>query len=113
MAVRVGPATKRFKGRFKRTFVFVAKFPGNKSTSARYMGEYGSDPESSTTLEEARDIAGKWRKLLKRGDDPVALENEARRKDDEAVKQRELSEQRRQGDTFGKVAEAYVASSTA
>ena len=73
LAVRVGP--KNSSGNFRRTFVLVARFSGTHPTR-RALGEYGS-----LSLEEARDKAAEWRKILSKGKDPRREEERARRED--------------------------------
>ena len=71
LAVRVGP--KDSKGKFRRTFVLVARFNGAHPTRRR-IGEY-----PGVSLLEAREKAGDWRKLVKKGKDPQREEERGRR----------------------------------
>jgi integrase len=89
LAVRVGP--KNSNGNFRRTFVMVARFSGTHPTR-RALGEYGS-----LSLEEARDKAAEWRKILSKGKDPKREEERSRRED-----------LRKQKTTFESVVEAFV-----
>jgi hypothetical protein len=73
------------------TFALVARFPGSSNPTRRTIGEYGS-----MTLEEAREEAREWRRLLRQGKD---LQVERERK--------EQAEARRQANTFASVAEDY------
>jgi integrase len=50
-----------------RSFVLVTRYPGHTHPTRRSRGEYGV-----ITLEEARDMARDWLKLIKRGIDPKA-----------------------------------------
>src|SRR5690242_15612508 len=71
----------------QRTFVLLARFPGSPTPTRRALGTYGP-----MTLEEARDTANHWRKLIKKGVDP-AIEIERQR----------AAEQRKQANTFAAV----------
>jgi integrase len=73
------------------TFALVARFPGSSNPTRRTIGEYGS-----MTLEEAREEAREWRRLLRQGKDPQ-VERE----------RKEQAEARRQANTFASVAEDY------
>jgi integrase len=70
-----------------RTFVLVARYPGQRHASRRAL--------MATGLKEARIEAAEWKHLLRRGVDPIQLRigaNEAKGADD----------------TFAAVAEAYI-----
>ena len=90
LAVRVGP--KNSNGKFRRTFVVVARFNGKHPTRRR-IGEY-----PGISLQEAREKAGDWRKLVSKGRDPQREEDRARRE-----------EVRKNNTTFESVAEAFIA----
>ena len=90
VAVRVGP--RGADGKFRKTFVMVARFDG-KNPTRRRLGEYGA-----MTLEEARGLAGDWRKLVVKGIDPKIEEQRAKRE-----------RQTKNASTFEAVAERYVA----
>ena len=58
-----------------RSFVLIKRYPGHQHPTRRSLGEYGA-----TTLDQARDMARDWIKLIKRGIDPkveVAAERAA------------------------------------
>jgi integrase len=75
-----------------KTFLLLAQFPGQKLPTRRELGRYGE-----MTLEEARDLARAWRKLIKEGKDP------------RAEQERVVHERRRKNEsTFAKVAEAFI-----
>jgi integrase len=76
----------------KKTFVLMARFPGNKHPTRQSIGAYGE-----MTLEEARDKARAWRRKLKANIDPR----------DEEERQR-LAEQRKRENSFAAVAEQFV-----
>jgi Arm DNA-binding domain len=50
-----------------RSFILTTRYPGFTNPSRRTLGEYGV-----VTLDEARDMARDWLKLIKRGIDPKA-----------------------------------------
>jgi integrase len=85
LAVRVTPAGQR-------TFVLIARYPGSSNPTRRAIGEYGA-----ITLDQARAEARKWLDLLKRGKDPKAERERAKR-----------AELRKQENTFAAVAEEYL-----
>jgi hypothetical protein len=71
------------------TFIFAARFPGSKFYTRREIDDVGS-------LEEARETARTWRRLIKKGLDPVL------------VRERERAEAlRSQAVTFSSVAEDW------
>jgi integrase len=76
----------------RRTFVLIARFPGNKSSARRALGEYGE-----LTLEKARRKARHWLELNGRGIDPV----------DEEERER-LAEERKRENSFAAVAEEFI-----
>lgn len=82
----------RVMGSGHRTFVLLTRFPGSANPTRRAIGSYGD-----LTLEEAREKARDWRKLLKRGIDPQIEEG----------RQREAAARRR-ANTFGAVAEEFI-----
>jgi integrase len=73
-----------------RTFVFVARYPGCEHASRRAL--------RASTLKEAREEAGHWKQLVRRGTDPH--EEEKRRTRENQIKRK---------NTFVAVAEAYIA----
>ena len=73
------------------TFVLRARYPGG-GNSRRALGEY-----PSMGLEEAREKAHEWHKLIKRGVDPTDIEREARQ-----------AEQRKRANSFAAVAEDFI-----
>ena len=84
LRVRVMPNTK--------TFVLLARFPGNKQATRQSLGTYGE-----LTLQEARDKARAWRSQLKKKIDPRAEEEKQR-----------LAEQRKQENSFASVCEEFI-----
>src|SRR5262245_3810813 len=56
-----------------RSFIYLGRFPGSSNPTRRLIGDY-----PTTTLEEARETAHAWDKLLAKGIDPK-IEIEARR----------------------------------
>src|SRR5262249_32889288 len=82
LAVRVTPTGQR-------TFVLIARYPGSSNPTRRAIGEYGA-----ITLDQARVEARRWLELLKRGKDPKAEQERAKR-----------AELRKQENTFAAVAE--------
>ena len=89
------------------TFVLRARFPGGKNFTRTTLGRY---PELS--LAGARAKAAAWRGALREKRDPV-LEAQAeairRREEDKRKRDEEI---RRQGHTFGTVAERYISEIT-
>jgi integrase len=83
-----------------KTFLFRAYFPGQKFAARRFIGKVGE-----MKIEQARDKAREWHKLLEQGRDPQA---EAKRQA-ELAKQQRLAELRATNNTFLAVAEAYFA----
>jgi integrase len=57
----------------RRSFVLLGRFPGKPHPTRRALGGYGE-----LTLEEARDKAREWRKLISRGIDPQVQEERDR-----------------------------------
>jgi len=99
LGVRVGAeADPARPGKARRiAFVYFARYPNNpKSPTRRVLGQYGP-----LTLEQARAKADEWRKLIAKGIDPAAAEEEARR-----AKEREQQEE--QDRSFGAVAEKFI-----
>lgn len=82
----------RVLGGGQRTFVLLARFPGSPNPTRRALGAFGD-----LTLEEAREKASAWRKLLRRGIDPQVQE--------ERDRQAALRQQRT---TFAAVAEDFI-----
>lgn len=68
LMVRVGKASKN--GLFRRTFVFVSRFPGAKHPTRISFGEYRTAERGDLSLEDAREKAAEWRKLIRTGVDP-------------------------------------------
>jgi integrase len=76
----------------RRTFVLMARYPGGSAPTRRALGTYGE-----LTLEEAREKARGWKKLIEKGIDPVVSEVGAR-----------PAPVRLQANTFTAVAEDYL-----
>lgn len=83
----------RVTDRGAKTFILKTRFPGSDQPARRALGEY-----PSMSLEEARAKAMEWRKLIARDVDPRDELEKAKR-----------SEQRTRANTFGAVAEEYIA----
>jgi integrase len=78
-------------------FILYARYPNSpKSPTRRVLGQYGP-----LTLEQARDKADEWRKLIGKGIDPAAAEEDARH-----AKLREQQEE--QDRTFAAVGEKFI-----
>lgn len=75
----------------ERSFVLLTRYPGSNNPTRRALGRYGV-----MTLEEARDKARAWHKLIERGIDPA---DEERRQ--------HVEQERKQENTFQAVAEAF------
>jgi integrase len=82
----------RVTDRGRRTFILVARYPGSSNPTRRALGEVGV-----LSLEEARDKARDWHRLVRRGLDPAA--EEARHRIEEA---------QRQANSFAAVAEDFI-----
>ena len=91
LIVRVGPMNA--KDEFRRTFCMVTRFPGSKNPTRHALGEYRVNDKGDLTLEEARDKAGEWRKLIRQNIDPREAERrgkeEASRKLDSDLRRRD------------------------
>ncbi|HET7381368.1 MAG TPA: Arm DNA-binding domain-containing protein, partial [Pseudolabrys sp.] len=57
----------------RRTFVLMARYPGSKNPARRALGVY-----DKMSLEEAREKARGWLKLVAKGTDPESAEEAAR-----------------------------------
>ncbi len=77
----------------------VTRFPGSKNPTRHALGEYRVDNKGDLTLEEAREKAGEWRKLIRQNIDP--REAERRGKEEGRPQASTL--------TFGAVIEEYLA----
>lgn len=75
-----------------RTFVLLARYPSSPHPTRRALGSYGE-----LSLEEARDKARDWRKLIRRGVDPQVQEERDRQ-----------AQRRQQRITFTAVAEDFI-----
>jgi integrase len=82
----------RVMGSGQRTFVLLARYPGSPNPTRRALGAYGD-----ISLEQAREKARDWRKLIRRGVDPQLEEQRQRQ-----------ATLRQQQNTFGVVAEAFI-----
>ena len=76
-----------------RSFIFKTRYPGSPHPTRRTLGEY-----PALTLEEAREKAADWRKLIKQGTDPAIAEQRRRE-----------AEQHKQTTTVGAVADDFFA----
>jgi hypothetical protein len=88
LAIRVMGNPKRVT----KSFVLVARWPGQKSASRRVIGRYGE-----IGLEAAREQAREWRAQIRKGIDSQAEERRAR---EEA--------ERKKRQAFANVAETYI-----
>ena len=70
----------------RKTFILLSRYPGSNNPTRRTLGEY-----DAMSLEEARDKAREWRKLLKKNVDPRDIE------------------ERRRKTTFASVADEFIA----
>jgi integrase len=75
----------------RRTFVLTARYPGSNNPTRRALGVY-----DKMSLEEAREKARAWLKLIARGIDPESAEETARQ-----------AALRKQENTFGAVCEEF------
>ena len=75
-----------------RSFTLLARYPGSGNPTRRALGEY-----PSMGLEEAREKAREWRKLIKRGVDPAVAEERERQ-----------AELQKQATTFASIAEDFI-----
>jgi integrase len=75
-----------------RSFILLGRFPGKPHPTRRALGSYGE-----LTLEEARDKAREWRRLISRGVDPQIQQERDRQ-----------SVLRQQCTTFAAVAEDFI-----
>src|SRR6516165_12247220 len=95
--VRVGDEAGRAGKAGRIAFILYARYPNSpKSPTRRVLGRYGP-----LTVEQARDKADEWRKLIGKGIDPAAAEEEIHR-----AKEREQQEE--QDRSFGAVAEKFI-----
>lgn len=76
----------------RRTFILLARYPGQRSSARRKIGVYGA-----ITLERARAKARDWQELIQKGIDPALQEEHNRQA--EIIKQ---------GMTFGAVADDFI-----
>lgn len=83
------------KGR--RTFILKTRYPGSRHPTRRALGEYGPK-HGELTLEEAREKAREWLKLIKQGSDPAHVEEEKRQ-----------AQLRQRNNSFAAVAEKFIA----
>lgn len=112
--VRVGKADFRH---FPRTWVYVGRFPGSTNPTRVKIGEYCDDREARDheederadrrrsellTLEEAREIAAEWRRLIRKGMDPRQAERDRKAAEARAAELKEA--------TFKRLAEDYMKS---
>jgi integrase len=77
----------------RKTFVLIARYPGSKNPTRRALGAYGK-----LTLDDAKEKARTWIRLLERGIDPAVAEEQER-----------LAALRKQENTFLAVAEGFIA----
>src|SRR5262249_11024295 len=93
--------------RGKITFLVNDRFPGQKSSSRRTIGIYGTETDSDAgifTLASARAEAERWRNEVRKGNDPKA-ERERRA---EEIRRAEQAQQRQQAGTVEKAIEEFV-----
>lgn len=68
LMVRIGPLNN--KGKFRRTFVLVTRFPGSNNPTRHSLGEYQPNAKGDLTLEKARETAVRWRRMIRQNIDP-------------------------------------------
>ena len=86
-----------------KSFVLVKRFPGSKNPVRRTLGSYRAPGahDGDLSLAEAREKAGEWNRLLKKGLDPAI--------EDERQRQAELeAERKREVNTFGAALAVYL-----
>jgi integrase len=83
----------------RKVFALHARFPGAQHPTRRVLGEVGT-----VTLDAARDTAREWLVQIRKGVDPAA---EARRREDDERKRREVERVQQEG-LFARVAEDYL-----
>jgi len=98
LIVRVGPLNA--KKEYRRSFCLVSRFPGGANPVRAALGEYDVD----LTLEQAREKAGEWRRMIKAGVDPRAEE----RKQVEAAVAEAAAEKAASELSFGVVIEDFL-----
>ena len=77
----------RVNDRGRRTFVLVKRFPGETQPEYRSIGEYGA-----ISLEEARETARAWNKLIKAGKDPAVEAAQEKRDEEERKREKALQD---------------------
>jgi integrase len=75
----------------RKTFILIARFPGSNNPTRRTLGEY-----DVLSLEEAREKAREWRKLIKKGIDPAAEKQRKRENSFRAAAEQFISYVQRQ-----------------
>jgi integrase len=76
----------------QRTFILKTRYPGSRHPTRRALGEYGV-----LTLEQAREKAREWLKLIRQGKDPKA-----------EIERLRAAEQRKRANSFRAVAEDFI-----
>jgi integrase len=92
----------RPSGNGKKVFVLVKRING-ALPSPRAIGEYGA-----VTLEEARETAREWTKLIKAGKDPAVEERRRRDAEEQARRDVEAAKARADASTFAAAIELYA-----
>jgi integrase len=75
----------------RKTFILIARFPGSNNPTRRTLGEY-----DVLSLEEARETAREWRRLIKKRIDPAAEEQRKRENSFRAAAEQFISYVQRQ-----------------
>jgi integrase len=86
-----------------RSFLLLARFPPSKHPTRRSIGPY---PE--VTLEEARETALAWRRLIRQGIDPAQQAKAAQDAARAASEAAEAEAARREGTAFAAVCASYI-----
>jgi len=91
----------------KPVWVLKLVFPGQTSQSRRTLGSY-----PGMSIADARSKAKAWYDLTKAGEDPVAVEAKRRERAEREARAAKLAAEREAGNTFGSVAERFMAGRT-
>jgi integrase len=93
----------RPSGNGKKVFVLVKRFNGAKSPSPRAIGEYGD-----VSLEEARETAREWSRLVRLGKDPAIEERRRREAEEQSRRDAEAAKARADASTFAAAFEVFA-----
>jgi integrase len=87
----------------KKTFVLCKRFPGKTQPEYRRIDEY-----PMISLEDAREKAREWVKLIKAGKDPAEEERRRRQAEEQARREAEAAKARADASTYAAAFELYV-----